>query len=205
MEVSVFFKGVVLGFSIAAPVGPIGVLCIRRTLTAGMLSGVLSGLGAALADSLYGSIAAFGLGAISSLLLEYKECFHWGGSAFLLYLGVKTFYTRPVDAPPEIDTASRLGDLLSALFLTLTNPLTILSFTAIFAGLGINAAPGGYRLSALMVGGVFSGSLLWWIILSGAISRFRRRLGSSALRRINQGSGVIIFIFGLVALTTSGI
>ena len=199
MEGSVFLRGLLLGFSIAAPVGPIGVLCIRRTLSAGFISGIVSGLGAALADSLYGAVAAFGLTALSGLLLTYSDGLRLGGGLFLLYLGGKTFVARPTAIACGSDAAGRLRDFSSALFLTLTNPMTILSFTAIFAGLGFGGQSG-LPPAGWLVGGVFSGSLLWWVLLSSLVGRFRHRLGSAALRLINRASGIILLGFGLISL-----
>ena len=199
MEGSVFLRGLLLGFSIAAPVGPIGVLCIRRTLGAGILSGIVSGLGAALADSLYGTVAAFGLTALSGLLLTHSDGLRLGGGLFLLYLGGKTFIARPAAVVPVSDAAGRLRDFSSALFLTLTNPMTILSFTAIFAGLGFGGQSS-IHVAGWLVGGVFSGSMLWWVVLSSLVGRFRHRLGFAALRLINRVSGIILLGFGLISL-----
>ena len=199
MEGSVFLRGLLLGFSIAAPVGPIGVLCIRRTLGAGFISGIVSGLGAALADSLYGAVAAFGLTALSGLLLTYSDGLRLGGGLFLLYLGGKTFVARPTAIACGSDAAGRLRDFSSALFLTLTNPMTILSFTAIFAGLGFGGQSS-IHVAGWLVGGVFSGSMLWWVVLSSLVGRFRHRLGSAALRLINRASGIILLGFGLISL-----
>ena len=202
MEVSFFLKGILLGFSIAAPVGPIGVLCIRRTLMGGMMSGVASGLGAALADAVFGLIAAFGITAVSSLLLEHSFLLRLCGGFFLLYLGTGLFRSRPAELPVDDVSTRRFGDFGSTFFLTLTNPLTILSFTALFAGFGVGDKPGSYGAAAFMVGGVFSGSLLWWIALSGAIGFFRSRFDTRKLLLINRLSGVTIFSFGVVSLAT---
>ena len=156
MEASVFLlKGIILGFSIAAPVGPIGVLCIRRTLAGGIPAGVISGLGTALADSLYGLIAAFGITAISSLLLEQSFVLRLCGGLALLYMGRTTYLSHPADTAASSTQTGQAGNFGSAFLLTLTNPLTILSFTAMFAGLGVGDAHNNYGLAAVMVGGVF--------------------------------------------------
>ena len=130
-------KGLIIGFSIAAPVGPIGVLCIRRTLAKGHASGLVSGLGAATADSVYGCVAGFGLTLVSSLLLEGQDWVRSMGGVFLLYLGIRTYLSKPSDGVPPARGLDLAGDYLSTFLLTLTNPLTILSFAAIFAGLGL--------------------------------------------------------------------
>ncbi|SMC35012.1 LysE family translocator [Sporomusa malonica] len=201
MELYFFIKGIVLGFSIAAPVGPIGVLCIRRTLSNGMLSGFLSGLGTATADALYGCIAAFGLTVISTFLVDNQSYFRLIGGLFLLYLGYTTFRSNP----PELAAADGsgkgfLGDYVSALFLTLTNPMTIISFAAIFAGLGVGQTAGNYMLAGLLVFGVFVGSMLWWLILSRMVIVLRSRFDQKRLKWVNQFSGIIIAAFGIMSL-----
>lgn len=201
MEVSVFLKGLLLGFSIAAPVGPIGVLCIRRTLNGGMGSGIASGLGTAVADSLYGLIAAFGITAVSALLLEHSFLLRLCGGLFLLHMGSSIFRAQPTDIASADSPSGRFGDFGSAFFLTLTNPLTILSFAAVFAGFGAGDTPGNYRLSAIMVGGVFSGSLLWWVFLAGTVAFFRTRLDLKSLSVVNRLSGLIIIAFGFISLS----
>lgn len=201
----IFLKGLLIGFSIAAPVGPIGVLCIRRTLADGRAAGFVSGLGAATADAFYGSVAGFGLAFISGFLIGQGDWLRLLGGVFLLYLGIKTALARPAASTQGESALSSPGGLLGAyastFFLTLTNPLTILSFAAIFAGLGIGSRASGEFLSpALLVLGVFSGSGTWWFLLSGAASWMRGRLGRKGLQWVNRISGAIILAFGLAAL-----
>jgi threonine/homoserine/homoserine lactone efflux protein len=129
--------GIILGFSIAAPVGPIGVLCIRRTLAEGRASGLVSGLGAATADAIYGCVAGFGLTFISSFLVNQQRWLHLVGGAFLCYLGIRTFLARPADQAALAQGSGLIGAYGSTFLLTLTNPMTILSFTAVFAALGV--------------------------------------------------------------------
>jgi threonine/homoserine/homoserine lactone efflux protein len=195
-----FLKGFLIGFSIAAPVGPIGVLCIRRTLAYGRRSGLASGLGAATADALYGSVAAFGLTFISHFLIQQQFWFRLVGGVFLLYLGVRTLLSRPDGDPPLTRRSDLTGDFLSTVFLTLTNPLTILSFAAIFAGLGLGATGGTYIDAGVMVLGVLLGSGLWWWILSFGVGAFRDRFSLRGLRWVNRTSGIIISGFGVAAL-----
>lgn len=202
---NIFLKGLLIGFSIAAPVGPIGVLCIRRTLAEGRAAGFVSGLGAATADAFYGSVAGFGLAFISGFLISQGEWLRLLGGTFLIYLGIKTALARPTEATPGESPPARAGGLLGAytstFFLTLTNPLTILSFAAIFAGLGIGSqTSGGFLSPALLVLGVFSGSGAWWFLLSGAASWMRGRLGERSLQWVNRLSGAVILFFGLAAL-----
>ena len=197
-----FIKGVVIGLAIAAPVGPIGVLCIRRTLAGGRLSGLVSGLGAATADAAYGAVAALGLSVVTDLLLDGEAWLRLAGGVFLVCLGVKTFVSKPSESPASTRGRGLLGAYASTLLLTLTNPTTILSFAAIFAGLGAGT---GDALSAMrLVVGVFLGSALWWVFLSTATGLFRGRLSAGGLRWVNRVSGTIIAAFGALALSGLG-
>ncbi|MEO0739808.1 MAG: LysE family transporter [Cyanobacteria bacterium J06649_12] len=200
--ISLFFRGMVLGFSIAAPVGPIGLLCIRRSITYGAMAGMLSGLGAATADGVYGAIAAFGLAFISNFLTNQARWLGIIGGLFLCYLGVTTFLSKPADKPAEIGRTGLAGAYLSTFGLTLTNPATILSFVLLFAGFA--PAELGYGQAVVMVGGVFIGSALWWLLLSSGVSRLRHWLTPGRLIWINRGFGVLITGFGIVALSWRG-
>jgi len=197
---SFFLRGLIIGFSIAAPVGPIGVLCIRRTLADGRASGLISGLGAATADAIYGSIAGFGLTFISSLLIRQQGWLRLVGGTFLCYLGLKTFFARPAEQPALAKGNDLLSAYASTFFLTLTNPMTILSFAAIFAGLGVGSASGNYFSAGILVLGVFIGSALWWLILSSGVGMIWKKFNSLGLRWINRISGIIITAFGLFVL-----
>lgn len=201
MDIAFALKGIVLGFSIAAPVGPIGVLCIRRTLAAGRGVGFVSGLGAATADTIYGAVAGFGLTAIANTLLAGQTWLRLAGGLFLAYLGVRTFLARPA-AGARADAVRGFAAAYASTFaLTLTNPMTILSFAAIFAGLGVTTGAS-YADAASLVAGVFAGSALWWFILSTAAGAVRTRLTPMALRWVNHGAGVIIAAFGLLAIVS---
>ena len=136
MDITVLLRGIILGIGIAAPVGPIGIMCIRRTLSGGRCAGIVSGMGAATADAVYGSIAAAGLTMITSALTAHTTLLRIGGGLFLCYLGIATFRARPAERSAVVATTSLLAAYTSTLVLTLTNPLTILSFAAIFAGVG---------------------------------------------------------------------
>lgn len=192
-------KGLILGFSIAAPVGPIGVLCIRRSLIHGRLAGFLSGLGAATADGLYGMLAAFGLAAAlnkldqdSGWLLGLRII----SGLFLGYLAIKTMLSRPATEAANAKADNLWAMYASTLFLTLTNPLTILSFATVFAGLGITAY--GWD-SVWLVIGVTTGSALWWLLLSGSVSLLRERVQAYSVW-INRISGLIILGFAIAVL-----
>jgi threonine/homoserine/homoserine lactone efflux protein len=195
----VLVQGIALGFSIAAPVGPIGVLCIRRTLQNGFKSGLASGLGAASADALYGTIAAAGLTLAAEFLVRQQVWLGMVGGLFLLYLGVNTFRSPPPEADGEAPKAGKLGgDYLSTLLLTLSNPITIFSFIALFGGL---SATSDFTVSAfLLVVGVFSGSALWWLTLSAGVSIFRKRFSPTVMGWVNRIAGVVILAFAVVML-----
>ena len=197
-------KGMLLGFSIAAPVGPIGVLCIRRTLSNGRAAGLVSGLGAATADAIYGTIAAFGVTFISSLLISQQTWLRLIGGVFLCYLGVKSFLSVAADSTATLQAEGLGGAYLSTFLLTITNPLTILSFAAVFAGLGLSTG-GNYTSATVLVLGVFLGSALWWFILSGGVSLFRSRFSPQGMRWVNRISGIIITTFGVIALASLGV
>jgi len=195
-----FLRGLLIGFSIAAPVGPIGVLCIRRTLSDGRMSGFLSGLGAASADMVYGALAAFGLTAVQDALLGRSDWLRLVGGMFLLYLGLRTFFSKPAERAAGAPRRGLFGAYLSTFFLTITNPLTILSFLAIFAGLRTGTTSNGYASAAFMVSGVFLGSAAWWLTLSTGVSLLREKFTPALLTWVNRLAGIIIFAFGVAAL-----
>jgi len=202
MDFNYILKGILIGFSIAAPVGPIGVLCIRRTLADGRAAGLLSGLGAATADALYGCVAGFGMTLISSFLVSQQNWIRLVGGAFLCYLGAKTLFTQPAREPVEVKKKGLLGSYASTFFLTLTNPMTILSFAAIFAGLGLASTSNNFSSAAFLVLGVFCGSAAWWLLLSGVVGFFREKFGFKAMQWVNRISGLIILTFGIYALVS---
>ena len=202
MNTGFYLRGLLLGFTIAATVGPMCILCIQRTFNKGYLYGLVSGMGIATADAIYGSIAAFELTVITSFLVSEQNWIRLIGGLFLIYLGIRTILTRPAEKAAEARANNYAGAYASTLLLTLTNPLTILSFAVIFAGLGIGATGGNYLAAALVVGGVFSGSAAWWCILTGGISLLRKRFTTTWLRWLNRVSGAAITIFGIIALVT---
>ncbi len=198
MDLSLLLKGPIIGLSIAVPVGPISMLCVRRTLTEGRASGLASGMGAATADAIYGAIAGFGLAFVSNVLIDQQIWLRLVGGMFLFYLGFKTFLTKPVEQTASEEGNSLVGAYVTTFFLTLTNPITILAFTAVFAGLGLTS--GSYISAAILAMGVFIGSAIWWVILSYGISVFRAKFNLHGLQWVNRISGIIITGFGLIAL-----
>ena len=200
MDISFFIKGLIFGFSIAAPVGPIGILCIRRSLAGGWPAGLLTGLGAATADALYGCVAGFGLAGITGLLVGQRTWIQIFGGLFLCWLGMRIFLSVADEKPESQTSGSSAKGYLSALFLTLTNPMTILSFAAVFAGMGLGSVASGHMAAGWLVAGVFSGSMVWWIILSSVSSRFNTRMNAKSMRWINRFSGAVLTGFGLIVV-----
>ena len=193
----ILLQGLLLGFSIAAPVGPVALLCIRRTLERGFMSGLVSGLGAAMADVIYGSIAAAGLTLVANFLAGQQFWLRLLGGGFLLCLGIATLRNQQVEEAEVRENGSLTGDFFSTLLLTLSNPLTIFAFIAIFGGFGVQAEAA-YRVSAFMlVLGVFLGSALWWLGLSTLVNLLRRRLNQAVIQTINKIAALAIIGFGL--------
>jgi threonine/homoserine/homoserine lactone efflux protein len=197
-----FTKGLVFGFILAATVGPMWVLCFRRTLASGALVGFVSGMGIATADGIYGAVAAFGLTAVSGFLLGHSFWIGLVGAAFLIYLGIRSLVAQPGNFQDEkADRTGLVKAFLSTLGLTLANPPTILAFAAVFAGLGL-VSTGDYAAAAWIVLGVFLGSAAWWIILAAGGSRLRGRLDRRFARGINIVSGITILGFALWQVTS---
>ena len=195
-----FLKGLAFGFVLAATVGPMWVLCFRRTVAQGPLAGFVSGMGIAVADGFYGAVAAFGLTAISGVLLRYSFWIGLVGAAFLLYLGVKTLLSKPSIENKNEPSIGYSSAFLSTLGLTLANPPTILAFAAIFAGLGL-VSDADYVTATLIIAGVFLGSAAWWVVLALGAGRLRQNLGAKAIRAINIASGISILGFAAWQLT----
>ncbi|TVT55939.1 MAG: LysE family translocator [Azoarcus sp. PHD] len=188
-------KGLVLGFSIAAPVGPIGVLCLRRGLEKGFWAAFSCGLGAATADACYGLLGAFGLAAVCAILLGHAVWLRLFGGLFLFWLAWQTWRSVPARQAAEAEGGGLWRGYLTTMLLTLSNPMTILSFAAIFAGLGL---PQGDTVQGMfLVLGVFIGSALWWCLLAGLATTLARRMGGGGLRWINRVSALVLAAFGV--------
>lgn len=196
-----FGKGLVLGFSIAAPVGPVGLLCIRRSIVSGRLTGFVTGLGAATADAVYGAVAGFGLTSVTAFMVGERSWLSLLGGLFLCVLGMRIMRTHPDTMQLGSGEPRFHSAYLSALAITLTNPMTILSFVGAFAGLGLAVAHD-YAAAATLVTGVFIGSGIWWILLSALASRLRNRFDPHWLQRINWVSGALLVVLGLGVLAS---
>ena len=202
MDGSFFVRGLLIGLSIAAAVGPMSILCIQRTLQRGQRYGLISGLGIATADAAYGCIAAYGLTLISNFFVSQQLWIRLIGGLFLIYLGIRTLLSKPAERAATTKASSFLSAYISTLLLTLTNPTTILSFVAIFAGIGVGGASKSYSSAIMVVLGVFVGSVLWWCVLTSIVSFLRTRFTNRWLLWINRVSGGIIVTFGVIALVS---
>jgi threonine/homoserine/homoserine lactone efflux protein len=198
MEPIFFLKGLIIGFAMAVPIGPVGVLCVRKTLAEGHSRGLTIGLGAATADSLYASIATFGLTFISDLIASQHLWLSLAGGGLLLFLGIKTFRSKRKDSIITFEKKGLLGSYVSAFLLVLTNPVTIFAFVAVFAVFGL-----GHKLEIIsacaLVLGVFAGSCLWFLTLGYIATLFRKKLDASGLRWVNRVSGILIILSGITA------
>lgn len=184
-----------MGIAVAAPVGPISILCINRTLKQGVFVGLSTGLGAALVGMIYGGVAGFGLVTVSTQLLQYQNVIRIGGGCFLLYLAIKSLFTKLQIKNKDIVALSLFKDFSSAFLLTFTNPATIISFAAIYAGLGLAEHSVNYLAGTLLISGVFIGSLLWWIYLSILIAAIQYKLDSRRKKAFRSYQQVFIGIW----------
>jgi threonine/homoserine/homoserine lactone efflux protein len=197
---TLLLKGVIIGFALALPIGPIGILCIRKTFAEGHISGLVVGFGAATADAFYGFIAAFGLTVISDTLMNQQMWLRLIGGAFLCYLGVKTYLAKPPDSANGTNGKGLVSSYVSTFLLTLTNPLTIIAFLGVFAGFGLRNSELSFGSAATLIAGVFLGSSLWFFLLSYGVTLFREKINAQGLGLINKISGILIVVFGIVAL-----
>ncbi len=195
-----YAKGLAIGFMVAAPVGPVGVLCIQRSLLWGRLLGFVSGLGAACADAVYGLIAAFGLTLVSTYLLEHQTPLRLFGGLFLIFLGLRTYFAPVVSRESNVRGMNLFHAYASIFVLTLTNPATILAFVALFSGFSLIDAHTGPLPTFALVVGVFMGSAFWWLGVSLLASFLRTRLSARLLGMVNKFAGAVIGVFGTVVL-----
>jgi threonine/homoserine/homoserine lactone efflux protein len=196
-------KGIAVGIVIAVPVGPVGVLCVRRTIFEGRLFGFLSGLGAASADTIFGVVAGFGLTVVSDILLDYQTWLRAAGGLFLVYVGVNALRKHITRCEtPERNAENLLSAYLSTFALTITNPVTILAFLGIFAGVGFTGEEATLGRAGMLVAGVLLGSLIWWLGISLGAGLFRKSFGERHLVLLNRISGGILTLSGIGLLTS---
>ena len=192
-------RGLIIGFTIAAAVGPISLLVIRRTIEHGGIYGFASGLGVATADASYGAIAAFGLTAVTTFLVSGKLLLGVVGGAVIALLGIRTMLSRPGEVARDTERPGLAGAFASIYALTMTNPMTILSFVAIFAGLGLVGGSSFVDAAALTLG-VLAGSTLWWVVLTSIVAWLREKVSTTVLLWVNRLSGAALVVFGIVAV-----
>jgi threonine/homoserine/homoserine lactone efflux protein len=202
-EIDLLIGGIIVGLMIAMPVGPVNILCIHRTLEAGWKSGVISGLGAAAADMRYGGVAGFSITLVVQFLVREQFWIRLFGGILLVVIGISYFFKRPepLNAQKQ-DRASAYSDLRSTFLLTLTNPTTVLSFLALLAALGMGD-PRRWWLTVFLIGGIFCGSMAWWIVLSSIVNHFRDRFSDRNLLLMNRFAGLVIGGFGVAAFVLS--
>lgn len=196
-------NGVAIGVAVAAPIGPVNLIVIRRTLRYGWLNGFLSGGGAAAGDAIFAAIAAFGLTAAVEFVISFETVLQFVGGFFLIGLGLRTWFAQPHfgDEAPINISGAMAGVFAATFVLTITNPATMLGFIAIFGGIaGLADAGEDYGHAATIVLAVMSGSILWWASVSGFVSLFRRRMNDRMLVVVNRVSGALIFGFGVLIL-----
>ena len=200
MELSPFLQGIIIGLTLAVPVGPLSLLCIRRAIADGRLHGIVSGIGVATADSVYAAIAVLGLTVISGFILVNQFFFRAFAGLVLIGIGIKVFLSVPAEPGGNGSHESYPKDYLSMLALALANPLTILFFIVILPGFGVVLGGTSPSTSLEFLLGIFSGSFAWWVILCGAVGTVRSRFSLRKLRLINRISGILIVVFGIGTL-----
>ncbi len=197
-------SGLLIGVAVAAPIGPVNLICIRRTLKYGMLNGFASGAGAAVGDGVFAIVAAFGVTAVISFVSAYSGWLQLVGGIFLLGLGIRTWFDQPHldDKLPEGSLGALLPVISVTFFLTITNPATMLGFIAIFGGVAdFTIGTEDYMRASVLVASVIGGSVLWWAAITGFVSLFRDRMTDTGLVILNKVSAVIIVLFGAGILT----
>lgn len=202
MIFTLLIKGIIVGLLASIPLGPIGIICIQRTINKGKLSGFLSGMGAASADTIFAAIAGFSLSFIISFIQEQQVIFQAIGGLIVFGLGIKIFYTNPVRQLRRHKRKQNnlMEDYLSVLLVTITNPLAVFLFIALFASLGVVVEGENILLSLVATSGVFIGAMLWWYILTTLVNIFRDKFRLKQLWWINKLSGAVIFTLGAVAI-----
>jgi threonine/homoserine/homoserine lactone efflux protein len=200
MSAYILIEGILIGFVVAVPVGPLGLLCINRALMLGPVTGLFSGLGVATADGLAAGIAALGIYFISDFLSDHQIILRLLGGVFLIYLGLSIYRSKPKPQLPTNNVNGLLATYATTFFLAFTNPATILSFIAIYAGWHVESMSGRYVSAAILASGVFVGSALWWFALFVCSTAFRERFNLRILAWVHRVSGVVIAGFGLLVL-----
>ena len=209
MELSFFIQGIIIGLTLAVPIGPISLLCIQRTISDGKLHGIISGLGVSTADSFYAAITVLGLTAISGLIIDQQLLFRSIAGIILILIGIRVFMSVPAGVSEKREHETYLKDYLSMVAIAIANPMTLIFFLVILPGFGVIIQGSAFLPAAEFVAGVFFGSVAWWIILCGSIGSVRSRISVKHLGLINRISGVLISCFGagmlILLVVTTGL
>lgn len=200
VDLILFLRGIAIGFAVAAPIGPVGILCIRKALAEGRLAAFVAGLGAALADTLFGAVAVLGIGAVVEGLQGQTATLKLIGGLFMIGLGLHTWRSASFDIGPDSEKSGKWRDFVTTFFITITNPGTILGVAGVFAALGPSSRAEGQIQSGLLIAGVFVGSALWWLVLSAAAAAARGHVTPLRMKLFNHGSGAMLIVFGAAAL-----
>ena len=203
MSIWLFIKGILMGLLVSAPLGPVGVVCIQRTINRGVKSGFISGLGAAAADTVYAIIAVLGLGFVITFIKEEKYWIQLVGALIIILFAIKIFYTNPaVEIRNKRNKKNKpLEEFISVFFVTLSNPGVFFAFIAFFAWFNVvGEENAGYFSALVLIGGIFTGALSWWYILSAVINKYRKRIRLKNIWWLNKIMGIIVFICGVIAL-----
>ncbi|MCK5823580.1 MAG: LysE family transporter [Bacteroidales bacterium] len=196
-------KGLILGIAVSAPMGPIGVLCVQKTVNKGKTLGFYSGLGAATADTFYAIVTAFGLTYITNFLLRHQLYFEIIGISVLLALGLKMFFSNPVKQYKINQRKQKkgiFGDYISTFFLTISNPLTVIFYGTAYAALGLIGDSGSEGSSYLLIAGIFLGATLWWYFLTSVVNVYRHKFRLKVIWHINRASGIAIIALSCIAI-----
>jgi threonine/homoserine/homoserine lactone efflux protein len=203
-NIEFFVKGLIIGILVSAPMGPIGVLCIQKTVNKGRFLGFFSGLGAATADTLYAVLAAFGVTFITNFMTQNRLIFQIVGIIVLLFMGIRMLFNNPIKQYRYYRASNRktnaFGDYISVFLLTISNPLTIIFFGAAFTMLGLFTSAEGDRANSILVAGVFSGASLWWFILTYVVDFFRKHFRLRSIYWLNRISGFAIIVLTILAV-----
>ena len=207
-DILYLFKGVLVGLMVSIPLGPMGVLIIQKTLHKGALSGFIAGMGAASADLFYAAVAAFGLGFVINIVQAHELLLQIIGGIFLIVIGLKIYFDNPIRQIRQrrqgrVSKTGLLGDYLSLFFLTVSNPITVVVFMAVFAGMSVFGESSSLLGEVLVVAGVLLGGGVWWYTLSTLVNIFRKKFRLRVLITINRVSGMVITVLGALVILSA--
>lgn len=195
--IELFLRGIIAALAISASVGPVNVLCVSRTIAKGWRAGIVSGLGAAVADTFYGSIAGFSISIVIGFLIREQSKIRLVGGILLVLLGIWYYFKKPEPLSKGGQDKADHSDFVTTFLLNLTNPTTVLSFLAVLAVLGLSEHRPAW-LTLIMIGGIFTGAMGWWVILTGVTNHYRERFNEGAMVWMNRVGGITIGVFGVV-------